>query len=374
MRIEHFITELEGLGLSALIGVPDSTLKEFCDYVGQGDTVSLPHYVPANEGAAVGLAIGKYLATGKPACVYMQNSGLGNAVNPITSLASKEVYDIPMLFMIGWRGEPGVKDEPQHKFMGQITLETLEVLKIAYSILEESMTAQELAEVFCHARRAMEENRSYAFVIKKGTFTSERKGNYTNSYTLKREDAIAQILRQVKPEDIVVSTTGKISREVYEQSDMIHGNHKQCFLTVGGMGHTSMIALGIAQEQREKRVFCIEGDGAIFMHMGSLALVAKENPKNLVHICLNNEAHESVGGMSTGAAGVEFSKVAKAVGYDYTAVIETKEQLEEELEKAAKGEQTVFLEIKVSMESRADLGRPQESAVENKINFMNTIG
>lgn len=370
MKVERFVEQLKELGINTLAGVPDSALKQFCDYINGEGGKAFQHYVPANEGAAVGIAIGSFLATGKPACVYMQNSGLGNIVNPITSLANEEVYGIPMLLVIGWRGEPGTKDEPQHKFMGKVTEGLLKVLDIAYSIIDVNTSEEELEAVFVQAKEAFANNKQYAIIVKRDSFELAVKGKYANGYTLCREQAIEAIVKKLTPTDVVVSTTGKISREVYEQCDMIWGHHKQCFLTVGGMGHSGMIALGIAKELSDKRVYCIEGDGAVFMHMGELAFLAKQKPQNMIHICLNNDAHESVGGMPTGVGGTDFYQIAKACGYSHAVCVDTLEALEEALEDAVQQKDTVFLEVKVKMESRANLGRPKESAKENRDGFM----
>ena len=370
MKVETFVESIKALGVTTIAGVPDSALQPFCNYLNKAQH-GFSHYVSANEGAAVGLAIGSYLATGKPACVYMQNSGIGNIVNPVTSLANKAVYDIPILFIVGWRGEPGKKDEPQHRFMGEITRDILDVLEIPNAVLAADMTEKEVAQIFTEVRQALVRNRQYAIVVKKDALETEEKNVYENSFTLCREDAISEIIKSVSAEDIIVSTTGKISREVYEQCDKIIGHHKQAFLTVGGMGHAGMIAFGIAQQSREKKVYCIEGDGAVLMHMGELAFLAKQSPENFIHICLNNDAHESVGGMPTGAAGKEFYKVAGECGYQYAVCVNCMEDLQRELKRIKEVKLPAFLEVRVKLGARADLGRPKESAAENKRQFMN---
>lgn len=369
MRVEAFVEAIKDLGITTIAGVPDSALQPFCNYLNMEEH-GFAHYVPANEGAAVGLAIGSYLSTGKPACVYMQNSGIGNIVNPVTSLANQAVYDIPILFIVGWRGEPGKKDEPQHRFMGEITRSILDVLEIPNAVLSADMAEEEIEQIFRAAEQALSENKQYAIVVKRDALKSDKKNAYENSYALCRETAISEIIKSVSPEDVIVSTTGKISREVYEQCDTIVGHHKQAFLTVGGMGHAGMIAFGIAQQRRDRKVYCIEGDGAVLMHMGELAFLAKQGPENFVHICLNNDAHESVGGMPTGAVGKEFYKVAGECGYPYAVCVDNMEDLQKELKKLKERKLPAFLEVKVKLGARADLGRPKESAVENKMNFM----
>lgn len=370
MKAEVFAGKIHNLGIDTMVGVPDSTLKQFCDYMNTDGKDLFRHYVPENEGAAVGIALGTYLSTGKPACLYMQNSGLGNIVNPVTSLSNKEVYDIPMLLLVGWRGEPGFHDEPQHKFMGRITGELLEVLEIPYAVIGEETSDVQLDAILKDAGNALSEKKQYALIIKKNTFEIRNSAGYKNEYSLVREEVIGEILKRLDDKDVVVSTTGKISREVYEQSDKILGQHAQEFLTVGGMGHASMIAFGIAENMPEKKVICIDGDGAVLMHMGSLPFIGKENPENLVHICLNNSAHESVGGMPTGAAGQSYAKVAEVSGYKSCFLIENEQELAGKLETAFREKGPVFVEIRVSMKSRSDLGRPKETAVENKEQFM----
>ena len=370
MKAEIFAEMIHKMGIDTMVGVPDSTLKQFCDYMNTDGKRVFRHYVPENEGAAVGIAIGTYLSTQKPACLYMQNSGIGNIVNPVTSLANKEVYDIPMLLLIGWRGEPGVHDEPQHKFMGRVTKEILNVLEIPYSIVERETSAEQLEEILADAGKYLTDNRQYALIIKRDTFEIRQNADYSNEYSLVREEVIREILKKILEDDVVISTTGKISREVYEQSDKILGQHAQEFLTVGGMGHASMIAFGIAANMQGKRVLCLDGDGAVLMHMGSLAFIGKQSPENLIHICFNNNAHESVGGMPTGAAGQSYARVAEASGYRKCFLIEDKETINEKLDMAFREKGPVFIEIRVSMNSRSDLGRPKESAVENKEQFM----
>lgn len=374
MKAEEFAKRIRQLNIKSLAGIPDSTLKQFCDYVNTDGKNEFKHYVPENEGAAVGIAAGVYLATGHPACVYMQNSGIGNAVNPITSLMNQEVYKIPMLMVIGWRGEPGFHDEPQHKFMGRITEELLKVLEIPYAVIGAETSEEELDCIFKEAERVISGRGQYALIIKKNTFELREGKGYQNSYALIREEVISDILKVLEKEDVVVSTTGKISREVYEQSDKLFGQHSQDFLTVGGMGHAAMIAFGMAENMPEKKVFCIDGDGAVLMHMGILPFIGKQGPENFVHICLNNNAHESVGGMPTGAAGQSYAEIAEKSGYKEIILAEDKEMLKAALKKIRQQKGPVFLEIRVAMKARKDLGRPKEPAVRNKEAFMEYHG
>lgn len=371
MNAQSLLKEIENMGIRVITGVPDSTLKQFCDglqtYQGQ-----LKHYVPVNEGAAIGIAVGTYLSSGHPACVYMQNSGLGNIVNPITSLANQEVYGIPMLLIVGWRGEPGVKDEPQHVYQGKITKELLDVLSIPYEVLDADTTMEEMETILKQAEDAMAERKQFALVVKKGTFEKADKFVWENGYPMNREWALGELLKMIPQEACIVSTTGKISRELYEQSDKLYGNHDRIFMTVGGMGHASMIAFGIAQDQRDRKVVCIDGDGAALMHMGGMAFLAANAPENYIHIIINNQAHESVGAMPTGAQAVSFVKVAQATGYRKTLSIVKQEDMTQ-IKDLLNEKGPVLCEIMVGLDSRADLGRPKETAAENRETFMSYL-
>jgi len=372
LKAELLTSYIKRLGIEVITGVPDSTLKEFCDYI-HAEEKELASYTAPNEGAAVGIAAGVYLGTGKPACVYMQNSGIGNAVNPITSIAHAEVYNIPMFFIVGYRGSVDLKDEPQHKFMGRITETMLGCLEIEYTVIDNSVTESRMDEIFQNVSAALKGGKQYALVIKRDTFDKRADTRYENEYTLNREYVISEIIKNTGSNDLIVSSTGKISREVYEQSDKIWGRHNQCFLTVGGMGHASMIAFGVARKNPHKRIICIDGDGAILMHMGSLAFLGKQGAGNLIHICLNNDAHESVGGMPTAAVGFNYAQAAKACGYPDAFVIQTNDELNSLMNNFSSLKRLTFIEIKVANGSSGDLGRPKESAADNALNFMQYI-
>lgn len=375
MKTEVFAQKVQELGINLITGIPDSTLQQFCDYIGKdGKKIFERHIVAENEGASIGLAIGEYLATGTPACVYMQNSGLGNVVNPLTSLAHPDVYGVPMLLLVGWRGEPGMKDEPQHKYMGKITLELLKLLDISYAVVDSQTTEEELSGFLQEAEQVFKDNRQFALVIKRDAFDKEEVLPYRNDYFMRREEAVDRIVRWLQPDDVVVSTTGKISREVYERSNAVLGNHEQTFLTVGGMGHANMIAYQLAKRNDSRRVICLDGDGALLMHMGSLAVIGQNPTPNLVHICLNNEAHESVGGMATGAAGISYARIAESCGYLKVYRVAEETELQEELDVIRAKEEMTFLEILVAIGSRVDLGRPKETAEENRKVFMKYFG
>lgn len=370
MKASIFLDQIKNIGIQTIAGVPDSTLKQFCDAVCLDGGKTFQHYVTANEGAAVGLATGAYLAKKRPCLVYLQNSGLGNIINPLASIANQEVYGIPMLFVVGWRGEPGVKDEPQHIYQGKVTCALLEIMDVPYAVIDSETTEAQLAEILEKARGQFGDNRQYAIVVKKGTFEKECAFTWTNGYELVREQALKTILEQVYKDSYIVSTTGKISRELYEQSDALYGNHDRLFMTVGGMGHASMIAYGMAQADENRRIVCIDGDGAAMMHMGALAFLAKQSPPNFLHIVINNAAHESVGAMPTGYSGQTYAQIAKACGYLDTYLVKTEPELKTALCNVKNKRELSMIEVMTSLASRAELGRPKESARENRICFM----
>lgn len=369
MKAQQLLKQIEKMGIEVITGVPDSTLKQFCDGLQTYDG-GLKHYVPANEGAAVGIAVGTYLATGKPACVYLQNSGIGNTVNPLASLANKDVYGIPMLFIVGWRGEPGVKDEPQHVFQGKITCELYETMAVSHSVIDSQTTWEEMLEILDKAEECFRNNEQYAIIVKKGTFEAADKFVWKNGNTLNREETLGKLLEMIPKDACIVSTTGKISRELYEQSNRLYGNHDSIFMTVGGMGHASMIAFGIAQSDEDRRVVCIDGDGAALMHMGAIPFLASNAPKNFVHIVINNQAHESVGAMPTGCQNVNFTEIANAAGYKKALRVRTEDELSGLTDVIENAEGPVLIEILVTLDSRPDLCRPAETAAENRDAFM----
>lgn len=350
-------------------GVPDSQLKELCNYMMNKEGISKNHIIAANEGNCVGLAAGHYLATGEIPVVYMQNSGLGNVVNPVASLLHPKVYGIPCIFIVGWRGEPGVHDEPQHIFQGEITETLIKDLDMEAFVLTKETSVDDVKEAVARFDEVLAEGRSVAFIVKKGAFEVENKVAYGNTHTLVREQVIEKIV-DVAEKDIIVSTTGKASRELFEIREAKGQGHQQDFLTVGSMGHSSSIAMGIALEKTNSKVWCIDGDGAALMHMGAMAVIGTNKPSNMVHIVINNEAHETVGGMPTVAGSVDLMKIAEGCGYPIQLQVDTEEALVTALQTAKEAKQLVLIEIKCNIESRADLGRPTTTAQENKTNFM----
>ena len=373
MKIENLFAEIEKLGMDFYTGVPDSQLRALCDSLMDKYGVGEHHVIAANEGAAVGLAAGHYLATGRPAVVYMQNSGIGNAVNPICSLVNDKVYAIPVLFIVGWRGEPGVHDEPQHVYQGEITRELLDCLAVKNYVIEKGTTQEELAGYFAEISEEFEKGHQCALVIKKGSLETELKMKYQNDYPMSREEVVNLFIDAMKEDDIVVSTTGKLSRELFEAREARNQGHERDFLTVGSMGHSSMIAMGIAMNKKDRRVFCLDGDGAILMHMGSMAVAGSSHLANYVHVLFNNGAHETVGGLPTVSSHVDYLKIAEACGYENIFTAADKEELHEVFGKLDQAKGSVFIEVKTNLTSRADLGRPTTTPVQNKEAFMNFL-
>lgn len=304
------------------------------------------------------------------ACVYMQNSGEGNIINPLASLTDKEVYGIPVLLLIGWRGRPGVHDEPQHVKQGKVTTGLLNTMGINYTVLskDENQAYKQIYEAYQYMSR---KNECYAIVIEKDTFESYALQNKVDSgLALAREAAIETMVSCLEDNAVVVSTTGMISRELFEIRERKGQDHAHDFLTVGSMGHASQIALGIALHQPNRPVYCFDGDGASIMHMGNMAITAQMQPKNYIHIVFNNGAHDSVGGQPTVGLDINLAAVADAVGYKKTISVSLNQQLESAIKEAQKSDGPVLLEIKVKKGNRKDLGRPTTTPQMNKIALM----
>ncbi len=369
MKIEDLLKELGG---KFYTGVPDSQLKELCNFLMRTRGIGSEHIIAANEGNCVGIAAGHYLATGEVPVVYMQNSGLGNIVNPVASLLNPKVYGIPCIFIVGWRGEPGVHDEPQHVFQGEITETLLADLDIAHIVIDKDISIEQIREVQKDFRQRLDNGESVAFLVKKGALETEEKVAYGNDYSLIREEVIEEIVKSAG-EDVIVSTTGKASRELFEIRERRNEGHEKDFLTVGSMGHSSSIAYGIAKNKPNTRVWCIDGDGAVLMHMGSMALLGSSKRSNMVHIVINNEAHETVGGMPTVAGKINLQKIAEGCGYEGIYLVKDKETLGAVLDKVKNAKELSFVEIRCKLYSRKDLGRPTRTARENKEDFMNHL-
>ncbi len=370
MKVERF-TQI--IGSDFYTGVPDSQLKALCNYL--MDTYGIDpkhHVIAANEGNCTALAAGYHLATGKVPVVYMQNSGEGNIINPVASLLNDKVYAIPVIFVVGWRGEPGIHDEPQHIYQGEVTLKLLEDMDIASFVIGKETTEEEMEAKMEEFRAILAKGKDVAFVIRKGALTDAPKVEYKNDNTMVREQIIQHIVKATG-EDPIISTTGKASRELFETRVANGQSHKYDFLTVGSMGHSSSIALGVAVNKPGQKIWCVDGDGAVLMHMGSMAVLGANKPDNLVHVVINNGAHETVGGMPTVASQIDVVAIAKACGYPNAVSVDNFEDLDKELLAAKARNELSLIEVKCSIGAREDLGRPTTTALENKQNFMDYL-
>lgn len=367
MNVEDFV---DVLGCEFYTGVPDSQLKALCNYLMNTYGIDKKHHIiAANEGNCTALAAGYHLSTGKIPVVYMQNSGEGNIINPVASLLNDKVYAIPCIFVIGWRGEPGVHDEPQHIYQGKITCDLLDLMDIENFIIDKQTSVDDLKNQMNKFNDVLAKGKNVAFVIRKNALTYDEKVKYENDNDMIREEIIKHIA-DVTGEDPIVSTTGKASRELFEIREANSQSHQYDFLTVGSMGHSSSIALGIAINKPNKRIWCIDGDGAVLMHMGSMGLIGNVNQDNFVHIVINNGAHETVGGMPTVALNMDLVEIAKACGYHYAVSVDNFDDLDKELNNVKNMNKLSFIEVLSSIGARDDLGRPTTTAIENKENFM----
>ena len=370
MKVEKLV---EIIGSDFYTGVPDSQLKALCNYLMSEYGIDPKHHIiAANEGNCTALAAGYHLATGKIPVVYMQNSGEGNITNPVASLMNDKVYAIPCVFIVGWRGEPGVHDEPQHIYQGEVTLKLLEDMDIAHFIISKETTEDELAAKMQEFKKILATGKQVAFVVRKGALEFDGKVKYENSNTMTREKIIGHIVEHTG-NDPIVSTTGKASRELFEIREARGEGHEKDFLTVGSMGHASSIALGIAVQKLDRKIWIIDGDGAALMHMGAMAVIGANAPKNIVHIVINNGAHETVGGMPTVAGKIDIVTISKGCGYPSAVSVDNFNDLDAVLESAKHKNELTFIEIKSSIGARENLGRPTTTARENKKNFVDYL-
>lgn len=369
INVKEFVDYLSSINIDFFTGVPDSQLSSFADYVEK----NCDNIIAANEGNALAIASGYNLSTGNYPLVYLQNSGLGNIVNPVTSLTHSEVYSIPVVYLIGWRGQPGVHDEPQHIKQGAITLDLLDLLDIEHTVITKESEFNELKETFeNNFIEKLNDGKSVAIVVSKGAF-EDYKIKKENKNVLTREEAIQTIVDFLSGDDMVVSTTGKSSRELFEYREELKQGHGNDFLTVGSMGHSSSIALGVALNNSNKKIFCFDGDGAILMHMGSLALIGSMKPNNFYHVMFNNSAHESVGGLPTIMSDICIDEIVLACGYKEVYNASSSDELKSILPQFIEDNGPVFLNIDVNLESRKDLGRPTTTPIENKNEFMKKL-
>ncbi len=359
----QFYDTLVSRGLDFFTGVPDSLLKNLCACITENSPREL-NIIAANEGNAAAMALGYHLSTGKYGVVYMQNSGEGNIVNPLMSLADEDVYSVPMLLIIGWRGEPGVKDEPQHVKQGKVTIPLLDAMGVKNEVLGDNWSEQ-LDECIAYMQQT---NRPCALVVRKGAFSEYSMKKTKADLPLTREDALGVILGELTDDDFVVSTTGKTSREVFELREARGQGHSNDFLTVGGMGHTASIAFGAALGT-DKNVWCIDGDGSFLMHMGGFAVIAQNAPANFKYIINNNGAHESVGGQPTVGMDINIPAVLLAVGFKTVVEARTEQEIADGM-KILNENRLAAMVVYTRQGSRDDLGRPTTTPQQNKQDMM----
>lgn len=387
----RFVDQLAGLGITFYTGVPDSLLKQLNAQI----MTALPrdqHVIAANEGAAVGIAMGHYLRTGRPAAVYLQNSGFGNLVNPLLSLADPDVYGIPMLVIVGWRGQPGVPDEPQHVKQGRVMAPLLDALELPWAVLPADPAGAQrcLAEA---VTVAVDRTTPYVLMVEKNTFAAAtppsspaspddheqvsghagRVGGLAHDRRESREEALVALVDAVGEDAIIVATTGMLSRELFEHRGRTGGDPDRDFLTVGGMGHACSIALGVAMREPDREVWCLDGDGALLMHLGSLAVIAEHAPPRLFHVVFNNGVHDSVGGQPTAISSVDVPAAARAAGYPYATATDSPKELPEAVAALREHGGPSLLELVVRPGNRPDLGRPTRTPAQSKHAFMGAL-
>ncbi len=370
---KQFLECLQQKGIRFFTGVPDSLLKHICACI--TDLLEPDaHVIAANEGGAVALAAGHHLATGQIPLVYMQNSGLGNSVNPLLSLADPEVYSIPMLVMIGWRGEPGVHDEPQHVKQGRVQSKLLEGMEMPWAAI--GPETNDWPDVINGLlQQAKNGSRPVVLVVKKGTFEdyAATKKTPPDEHLMTREEALGILVGSLDDHDVVVSTTGMPSREIFEIRAGRHSGHHRDFLTVGSMGHCSQIALGMAMKCKSRNVYCVDGDGALIMHMGALAIIGNCGGSNFRHVVVNNGAHDSVGGQPTVGLNMDIPAIARACGYRESRCVSGINELEDAVRWLRETRGPALLEVKVKKGARKNLGRPTRTPIENKQDLMNNL-
>ena len=363
MKAEDLILTLAECGIDFATGVPDSLQKDFCFAISSSAS-DIKHVPATNEGTAIGLALGYNIASGKTPLVYMQNSGLGNALNPLVSLAHPRVYQIPMLLMIGWRGQPGTQDEPQHMTQGSITQDLLGLLKIPYLIMESETKLFKVGE-FLRTNLSMPTG-PIALLVSNNTFENSASLMPRGASELMTREKAVQIITKFAPVDsIFVSTTGKLSRELNEIRERNQEVGRD-FMTVGGMGHASSIALGMALSSSHNSFICLDGDGAALMHLGVMAMIGELKPRNFVHVILNNGTHESVGGQPIAAKIESFDSLAKSLNYESGCLLHSAEELMDYFENIDQVDKPCLVEVLINSESRSDLSRPSHSPIQNK--------
>lgn len=351
---DKLFASLHQMGIHFFTGVPDSLLNDFCLYL----TNNIPdgeHVMAANEGNAIAIAAGNYLATGNIPLVYMQNSGIGNATNPLLSLTHSCVYSIPMILVIGWRGDPAVKDHAQHEKQGELTPILMEDMDIPFRILDDNDTVIERFQWAYTQAQAI--SSPVALIAKKGILAQKEKHQeYPESTLMSREEAISAVIDILGENAIYLATTGRATRELHEQLQLHGISHQREFLNVGAMGHLSSIGLGMALGAPDKKVVIFDGDAAAVMHMGSFATNGRYHPKNLIHIVLNNGVNESVGGQLSAGQIVNLTSIAKSCGYNtLPSFIVSKQELQESVKSLVNADHLSFVDLHVRQGIRKDI-------------------
>ena len=362
-----FLKSLIDADIELFVGVPDSLLSGLISAFESNNKIC--HLVAANEGNALALAAGYHLATNKLPLVYMQNSGFGNIINPYLSLTCKQVYQIPMIIIMGWRGCPEKNDEPQHLFQGKVQIDLLKTLDIPFVVLDENFDSKSMRVI---TKKAIQEKRAVCILIKKGAFITKPLQLNAKMLPMNRRIAISIIVKYLPENSVVIATTGKIAREAYDIMSEA-GKRHQLFMNVGAMGHCSSVALGLAIGRPEVKVICLDGDGALIMHMGALSLIGKVQCRNFYHILLNNGCHESVGGCPSAADTVDFLGVAKASSYNSSYKASSEGDMNHMIDDFFEKEGPVFLEAKISLTQGDDPSRPSESMCELKSNLQDFL-
>ncbi|MBY8989908.1 MAG: phosphonopyruvate decarboxylase [Candidatus Lokiarchaeota archaeon] len=368
-----FINTLNKYEFTFFTGIPDSTFKEFMKFLSENKSINLNNIIACNECEAIALATGYHLSTNKIGIVYLQNSGLGKAVNPITSLCDPEVYSIPILLMIGWRGEPGKNDAPQHKKMGMVTLPLLDTLQIPYVILDPSL--ESIDRELIKAKSYLTKHKGpYAFVFRRNFFEEYKiNKDSSNNYSLTTTDVINLIMENLDNTEVIISTTGYISRILYGYRVSRMLDHNKSFYNVGSMGCASSIGLGIALQKPNRRIIIFDGDGAVIMQMGAFTTIGKNSPSNFVHVIFDNEAHESTGGQPTNSPKIDFSAIAKACNYKSVFLIQSRKELLNCMDYIKNGKGPILIHIKINLSQNKDLKRPEKLLKEYREEFMQNL-
>tara|TARA_B100000965_G_scaffold405560_1_gene440070 strand:- start:327 stop:1427 length:1101 start_codon:yes stop_codon:yes gene_type:complete len=355
IKIDSLINVLKKNNCNFYTGVPDSVLKELSIILQNKNKNN--HVIATNEGSAVSIAVGNYLSTKKIPCVYMQNSGLSNAMNPLISIAHQKVYSIPLILIIGWRGSPKIKDEPQHNVKGKITEKILKLLNIKYTIIRSNKDLKNFDKQIKYSKK----NKStVACLIENGTLEKNKKKlKKKDYYNLDKELFLKTLLENLKSNSKIISSTGYNSRELMYLRQKYNFKKSKDFYMVGGMGHTSSVAFGYSLSNK-KNTICIDGDGSFLMHLGSIKTIGTFANKNLKYILLNNNTHDSVGGQSTYAKNMNLEKFSKALGFKKFLCIKNKKDLKKKINNFLNGNTLSFLEVRVSNSKTKNLPRPKD--------------